>query len=230
LEVSLQPLTVLIGPNDTGKSAFLSAIQHLSTSETFNLADYWRLNRRADTEIAGKTLQGDVRERGVEPPFQGSPLAHCELDPTRLYRLPSTGGTDDRRGLRRQSTMELGESGVNMPAMLDYLLRRDRKRLGAIACQPASMGPRSVDRGKQGTILLASQRRGASMGPRSVDRGKNGLTDPPPGLMLLQWGRDQLIAESEPPRSTRACCAALQWGRDQLIAERRPCPLQSQRL
>src|SRR4051812_2369786 len=82
------------------------------------------------------------------------------------------------------------------------------------------------------------------MGPRSADRG-NGLT---PSLsisiVILQWGRDQLIAEmpalrqrrrgvhtSMGPRSADRGNALrpngalrydlLQWGRDQLIAEMR---------
>ncbi len=36
----------------------------------------------------------------------------------------------------------------------------------------------------------------ASMGPRSIDRGKDLRAGQALGLELLQWGRDQLIAES----------------------------------
>lgn len=138
LDVSLRPLTVLIGPNDTGKSAFLSAIQHLSTGNHFELADYWRLNQRADMGIAGKTPRGDVRKKGVErgggAVVEGfSHFCRQELDPTRLYRPPSTGVPMTGSGFAdKDPIMELGESGGNVPAMLDYLLRRDRKRLGEI--------------------------------------------------------------------------------------------------
>src|SRR5437868_4321081 len=36
---------------------------------------------------------------------------------------------------------------------------------------------------------------------------------------LLQWGRDQLIAEIAPWRKSQKAVRSLQWGRDQLIAE-----------
>ena len=36
---------------------------------------------------------------------------------------------------------------------------------------------------------------------------------------VLQWGRDQLIAETSWTSSTSESTQALQWGRDQLIAE-----------
>ena len=57
------------------------------------------------------------------------------------------------------------------------------------------------------------------MGPRSVDRGiaseerKAGLP------AVLQWGRDQLIAELRALASIDTATLELQWGRDQLIAE-----------
>ena len=36
---------------------------------------------------------------------------------------------------------------------------------------------------------------------------------------VLQWGRDQLIAEINTPATFAAIRSMLQWGRDQLIAE-----------
>src|SRR5579871_5235941 len=57
------------------------------------------------------------------------------------------------------------------------------------------------------------------MGPRSIDRG---ITSAQPVICrssLLQWGRDQLIAEFHCLMQLRFRFYQLQWGRDQLIAE-----------
>ena len=60
----------------------------------------------------------------------------------------------------------------------------------------ASMGPRSVERGKSehgidNFVILA-----ASMGPRSVERGKRANRCGSQGTGRLQWGRVLLNAES----------------------------------
>ena len=62
--------------------------------------------------------------------------------------------------------------------------------------QPASMGPRSTDRGN---VLVVARRVGCRF--------------------VLQWGRDQLIAEMLTLDAIGGNLTMLQWGRDQLIAE-----------
>jgi len=57
------------------------------------------------------------------------------------------------------------------------------------------MGPRSADRGDQIVARRQGQRRRASMGPRSADRGDVKEFRLCLAPSLLQWGRDQLIAE-----------------------------------
>ena len=59
------------------------------------------------------------------------------------------------------------------------------------------------------------------MGPRSIDRGIVHLTEGCVSFSVLQWGRDQLIAEFENPMVDVMRDEMLQWGRDQLIAELR---------
>ena len=58
------------------------------------------------------------------------------------------------------------------------------------------------------------------MGPRSIDRGNVlemlAMTD---AQLALQWGRDQLIAETTRLGEFVPLPTLLQWGRDQLIAE-----------
>ena len=57
------------------------------------------------------------------------------------------------------------------------------------------------------------------MGPRSADRGNDATVPVAAGDTLLQWGRDQLIAEMDYDFELHYISAMLQWGRDQLIAE-----------
>src|ERR1035438_6742779 len=58
------------------------------------------------------------------------------------------------------------------------------------------------------------------MGPRSIDRGIARSTRLITICMaVLQWGRDQLIAELKQRIAELVGELTLQWGRDQLIAE-----------
>src|SRR5262245_11294331 len=59
----------------------------------------------------------------------------------------------------------------------------------------------------------------ASMGPRSDDRGKASIACRRSTRSGLQWGRDQMIAESRSTETRTVCDIPLQWGRDQMIAE-----------
>src|SRR5260370_17193084 len=68
--------------------------------------------------------------------------------------------------------------------------------LRAHTFKEASMGPRSADRGNRGRSGLGDTATIASMGPRSADRGNMVEVRSIDRLNnLLQWGRDQLIAE-----------------------------------
>src|SRR5438477_28183 len=57
------------------------------------------------------------------------------------------------------------------------------------------MGPRSADRGISAALADIPEAVLASMGPRSADRGIASRYAKPTALLMLQWGRDQLIAE-----------------------------------
>ncbi len=84
----------------------------------------------------------------------------------------------------------------------------------------ASMGPRSNDRGNPLLWLSRVVYSPASMGPRSNDRGNRVCRERARIIGLLQWGRDQMIAEI--PCVFPVISPAflpLQWGRDQMIAE-----------
>jgi predicted ATPase len=111
VDVPLRPLTVLVGPNDSGKSAFLNAISR--TGYGLSQPDVRRGSEGEDAWF--KALDDSGRPTGVLR--------------TIVHRLPSTGlltmcqGVDDAVG-----PPALAWDGSNIAAYLDYLLRRDRPR------------------------------------------------------------------------------------------------------
>ncbi|MFM9966632.1 MAG: AAA family ATPase [Planctomycetaceae bacterium] len=74
LDVELKPLTVLIGPNDTGKSAFLDAIEYLGPADPTKLGEFDRFRGASQDgpRIQGRLLDGGFCEMNVsatETPF-----------------------------------------------------------------------------------------------------------------------------------------------------------------
>ena len=67
----------------------------------------------------------------------------------------------------------------------------------------ASMGPRSVERGKKLALIGITRDNQASMGPRSVERGKGKWNFGNDFQCWLQWGRVLLNAESADPDHRR---------------------------
>jgi len=136
LKVELRPLTVLIGPNNTGKSAFLDAIQALEKESKLVPSDLWRLKTDATVEIRAhshETTKLMVRlfERNRRPHRERGNL----LEGISFFLLPS-GGVACRSDGFPESVKELplGHQGQNVASVLDYMLRKDRKRFdGAVA-------------------------------------------------------------------------------------------------
>ncbi len=81
------------------------------------------------------------------------------------------------------------------------------------------MGPRSNDRGNADAGEQPLVWEVASMGPRSNDRGNKANRLKLRNGDLLQWGRDQMIAEMRRLSICGRIGKTLQWGRDQMIAE-----------
>jgi predicted ATPase len=120
VEVELKPLTVLIGQNDTGKSSFLWALRRLA-SGSIPREDFWR-----GTGTAMVMVQ---TEKG---PIQRGPTAlgnHSILNPTELFALPAQGVNMVSGG--EPGVPMIRGDGANVPALVDYLLREDRKRFDA---------------------------------------------------------------------------------------------------
>jgi hypothetical protein len=113
---------VLVGPNDTGKSAFLAALRWCVEGQALHALDRWRY--AADP---ASYIQTDA---GTHKTGQGVP----ELRPVGFYQLPSIGIATVSPGVRDEpaSPPQLSADGGNLPTLLDYLLRRERKRYDAV--------------------------------------------------------------------------------------------------
>ncbi|HKI32785.1 MAG TPA: AAA family ATPase [Gemmataceae bacterium] len=127
LHAPLRPLTVLVGPNDTGKSAFLAAIQYLLSRREFRPTDYLRGERNLPITISGETSSGTgylFSARGPEG-FE----AFVDTLPVGFFHLTSRGVPMESAGTPSEGAApDMDYDGSNVPALLDYLLRRDRKR------------------------------------------------------------------------------------------------------
>jgi len=127
VSVKLGPLTVLVGPNDSGKSSFLDAIHRSRSGSPLKGEDGWR--RAKNPEVH---LFGDAPDRA---PFNGT---------VELFKLPSDGIPMDSAGVadaRSKGAPQLHVSGANLAAFLDYLLRKDRKRFDQIQAALRSLVP-----------------------------------------------------------------------------------------
>jgi predicted ATPase len=132
--VALKPLTVLIGANDTGKSAFLAALRTVFTRgagrTSIQREDYFRyvMEPQQRPEIV------------VWDPRQGS-ASQIEGD-VGFFQLPSTGISMISQGSSDSSGVPyLGHDGSGVPNFLDYLVRRDRSRFDDIVAMLRKLIP-----------------------------------------------------------------------------------------
>lgn len=138
VDVPLKPLTVLIGPNDTGKSAFLSAVKHLSLrfqDSPFATEDFWRFAPASGIEIVGTTALGTVSKTLSQGDYeQRAPSGGLDLIlPTNQYQLPMAGIPTRSPGFgQNEIPWELGPGGERLAAVLDALLRLDRNRFDEV--------------------------------------------------------------------------------------------------
>lgn len=114
--VQLAPLTVLIGPNDSGKSSFLDGI-YKKLASGFGDEDSWRGKK-------GPSIQFDWAG--------GRPSGSAQI-----FRLPSHGlamqAKGDSSSASGGSPPALARDGSNLAAYFDYLLRKDRRRFDAVS-------------------------------------------------------------------------------------------------
>lgn len=129
--VPLRPLTVLIGPNDSGKSVFLSAVYNVVESTHFAAEDSWRYEREVRVDVKAKVgtsalvLSSVDRRKNSDDPSIMKPVAR--------YHLPSTGVNMVSEGYPDVGAPpEITPDGGNIPALLDHYIRRDRKRFDQV--------------------------------------------------------------------------------------------------
>lgn len=114
VDVELRPFTVLVGPNDSGKSSFLDAVYTRLKLAQFQPEDRWR--------HAEPPAVQTLRKPNVT--FEGS---------VEIFKLPSDGIPMESSGVADQGgSPQLEVTGGNLAAFLDYLLRKDRKRFDQI--------------------------------------------------------------------------------------------------
>src|SRR5260370_17964383 len=89
VSVPLRPLTILIGPNDSGKSAFLAALQYLVNEITFQSWDRWQHDDQVKVSLAGTTAQGIGRF--ASPGGIVDPAVLAALRPLGFFHLQSHG-------------------------------------------------------------------------------------------------------------------------------------------
>src|SRR5258708_15753812 len=128
VNVPLRPLTVLIGPNDSGKSAFLKAIRFLVNGPNIGeMTDHWRHDLQVAASVRGSTPLGTTQVTDLNGPETGP--AWQSLRPLGFFQLPSQGVSMSSSGHNDAGGPPLiGENGDGVPTFVDYLVRRDHKR------------------------------------------------------------------------------------------------------
>jgi predicted ATPase len=114
--VQLRPLTVLVGPNDSGKTSFLEALLLHLRHAKFTREDFWR---HSESPVVQTFRKPSI-------PFQGS---------VEIFKLPSGGIPMESEGVAdepEKGAPQLHVTGTNLAAFMDYLLRKDRKRFDLI--------------------------------------------------------------------------------------------------
>jgi predicted ATPase len=132
LRVELKPLNVLIGENNSGKSSFLDAIKKLGRLTNI-VTDRYRLDSKT-SGIKAYMDNGTLVDWTIDWKI-GSPALQGQVPGIEFFRLPSNGAACRSQGFPDSSaSMPLNEDGSNMASVLDYMLRKDRKRfLGVVS-------------------------------------------------------------------------------------------------
>ncbi len=116
ISVTLQPLTVLVGKNDSGKSSFLDAIHSKLNKKALTIEDGWRGIQQPEVFLYENADQG----------FHGT---------AEIFKLPSEGirmHSDGVADTQSKGAPKLEVAGANLAAFLDFLLRKNRTRFDRI--------------------------------------------------------------------------------------------------
>jgi predicted ATPase len=140
VDVPLKPLTVLIGPNNTGKSSFLAGIHQLATvhsklNEQLEVlpTDFCIFGNRAQIRIEGTTSrEGEVAisSEAMGPWVQWTTQGRTsELTPVNYYRIAELMVSMESEGLQEGIGLpQIDDYARNLAGYLDALLRKSRSR------------------------------------------------------------------------------------------------------
>lgn len=132
VDVPLKPLTVLIGQNDSGKSSFLEGIRWLLTlDQPASLFDHRSAVVTNPIEIQGFLPNRQTIKKVSEKNHSG-PASVETVTPLESYVLPSVGVPMLSHGIGAGAVPLPGKQGQQIAAILDSLLRTDRKRFDEI--------------------------------------------------------------------------------------------------
>lgn len=143
VKVPMRPLTVLIGPNDSGKSSFLRALEWFATPPgRYTSLDFWRVDPSTTIEMRANTPSGKISRTikavnndwgSIGTSAEGEGFLAKELLPVARFELPVGGVSMESNGFSDgQEDLQPGADGSRVAALLDYYLRKDRKRLFSI--------------------------------------------------------------------------------------------------
>jgi len=163
VDVPLRPLTVLVGPNDTGKTSFLRSVYELLRTHSQESLPQESLPQESIFDQRWKGVDCTVkiiskpylvREESLLNVDELIPLPlrdenslaelrfYRNLIPVLMVQLPAQGIKMVSQGFSEQGDAPvLGNDGSNVPSLLDYLLRRDRKRFFALTKTLQSLIP-----------------------------------------------------------------------------------------
>ena len=148
VRVSLAQLTVLIGPNNSGKTSFLQAIYEAGTARKPNreiaIADHWRRNGQNVIAMQiGTTGVASVGKTNPNKPLYKTTIAGLDFTPIEFFRLPYDVKVS-ANGFAESATavdFRLGSKGENVAAMVDFMLRRSRDRFDAMEAEARVLIP-----------------------------------------------------------------------------------------
>lgn len=148
--VPLRPLTVLVGPNDTGKSTFLRALRCLDPTSTSG----WSVGAPALHQLAAFAPKSGTERPHVHAAKEGGGSIvrgrgdfGGQVEGARLLLLPSSGPEMRCRGVAG-TIPELGEpKGLDVPNVVDYFLRKDRARFDRFVATVVEQLPGATDVG-----------------------------------------------------------------------------------
>lgn len=140
VSVPLKPLTVLVGPNDSGKSAFLLSLKTMAGNRSIERPfDFWRLDVTQEISLTAKPSGSPFSFTSRNPDITP---ARDHTEPSAYFVLPAAGIATECSGVADQvQHPQLQDTGENTASLYDYLYRLDHERFDAIEAAARNLIP-----------------------------------------------------------------------------------------